>query len=204
MTKISQSLFVSEVFLSWLFNKILDCSILSLFAVPIIPDLFMKKYCTNSTSIEDHAPQNGSYFPGNYSSPDLIPISRLPDYSWYDQDYADDFAEDYYSWFDHGSVVDGTAPNSSGSHPRGYVDLAKTSAWFLTAAEQEKCEQQVNTKTGLLLASKFMMRLVLSAPLGVFTEWWGCITSTVVLNMGFATWAGMPLPPAPLSGGVNL
>ena len=41
----------------------------------------------------------------------------------------------------------------------------------MTAAEQEQCERQVNTRTGLLLASKFMMRLVLSAPLGIFTEW---------------------------------
>ncbi|XP_071486783.1 synaptic vesicular amine transporter-like [Diadema antillarum] len=146
--------------------------------VPIIPDLFMKSYCGNTTAAGDSSAHYGPLYQP-YGRSELVPPARLQDYSWYDEDNAAEILEEY-SWYD---PRERDAANFTGHHGNG-VNVSVMRARF-ESAEQEECSQHVNTKTGLLLASKFMVRLVLSAPLGMFTEWIGyffpLFGSTIIL-----------------------
>nr|XP_054766953.1 synaptic vesicular amine transporter-like [Lytechinus pictus] len=158
--------------------------------VPIIPDIFMKSYCSNTSIVDEPTSPNGTHLtPKSGTESDLselVPISRVQEYSWYDEELAAKLFAEHPSWFDD----DGGAGRENGSESE-LVNENKTSA--STVETMDECSKRVNIKTGLLLASKFMMRLVLSAPLGIFTEWIGyfipLFVSTIILIASCLTYA---------------
>lgn len=102
---------------------------------------------------------------------DLVPLSRLQEYSWYDEELASKVFADYPSWFDDNSGINRTTTTNLIGTENEFVNESEVDRGIGTGESLEECIKHVNIRTGLLLASKFMMRLVLSAPLGIFTEW---------------------------------
>ncbi|XP_011677174.1 synaptic vesicular amine transporter-like [Strongylocentrotus purpuratus] len=159
--------------------------------VPIIPDIFMKSYCSNTSSVEGTASLNGSHHlpqsgsDGESGMSDIVPISRLQEYSWYDEELANKFFAEHPSWFDDNSGIDRPTTTNLNGMDDELVNESEVDKGIGTTESLDECIKHVNIRTGLLLASKFMMRLVLSAPLGIFTEWIGyfipLFISTIIL-----------------------